>query len=300
MNASLPLLTRRDQLVARATQTILPLTTWWEHYGIELPFDIPTSYFHGRIYSIVQESEAEIDTLARQHPRYITDKKLDDFQQRFDALPESWVWLLREARLFERVRPKVNLTNDDPLSLLTEIQHVVHDIIGISRDVHEAKPYGGRLPELAPLVKELSYLADLAKKTQKSAAEVVKEYRLTYRRESARPPMLTDHRFKIEHDRLYLKFLEAHTLQLKTKFFAVHTPLATLTTRISQALLEWRGILGLLEESPLSAYAWHCCRDLEALAESRDLSLTQLQSAYEMTHLAVQEAFEAQFQRRLF
>lgn len=298
MDLSTNLLTRRDQLVEHARQTISPLKAWWDQFGVPLHPDTLYSYFNGRIYTILLEAEETIDRLAGQHPRFVTEKKLKEFEQDYNELPQGWLWLLREAHLFERLRPKVKPTTLDLHALLEEIHHAVHEISWVSRDIHEAKPYGGCIPELEGVLEELSFLADLAKKIKKSAEEVAEEYRLTYRGDIARPPLAPDHRFKIEHDRLYLKFLEAHTHQLKAQFFAVHTPLATLTTRIGEALLEWRGILGLLEESPLSAYALHCHRDLETLAEGRDLSLTQLQPAYDMTEIAVQEAFASQFQRR--
>lgn len=294
MDRSPTLLTRRDHLVEQAHQTIAPLKAWWEQFGVPPDLDTPYSYFNGRIYTLLREFEKATSRLAGQYPRFVTEKKLKEFEQDYTRLPQAWWWLLREARLFETLRPKIKPTALDLHALLEEIHRAVHEISWVSRDALEAKPSGGCIPELEGVREELSFLADLAKKIKKSA----EEYHLTYRRESARPPLAPDHRFKIEHDLLYLKFLEAHTQQLKTQFFAVHTPLATLTTRIGEALLEWRGILSLLDESPLSAYAWHCHRDLEALADSRDLSLTELQLAYDMTHMAVQEAFEAQFQRR--
>jgi hypothetical protein len=297
MDRSPTLLTRRDQLVEQAQQTIAPLKAWWAQFGVPLHLDTPSSYFNGRIYTLLLEFEEATSRLAGQHPRFVTEKQLKAFEEDYTRLPQAW-WLLREARLFESVRPKVKPTSLDLPALLGEIHRAVHGMSWVSRDVREAKPDGGCIPELAGVVEELAFLADLSQEIKKSAEAVAGDYRPTSRRASARPPLAPDHRFKLEHDLLYLKFLEAHAHQLKTQFFAVYTPLATLTTRITEALLDWRGILGLLEESPLSAYAWHCHRDLEALAGSRDLSLAELQSAYEMTHMAVQEAFEAQFQRR--
>jgi hypothetical protein len=205
------------------------------------------------------------------------------------ALPDSWWWLLREARLFETLRSRVKPTALDPHAILQEIRLCVDDIGGSWRRVQAVPPYSRGILELDSLTREMAFVADVAIQLGQSATELMQDDPLGY----GRDPFPPTHRFKLEHDLLYLKFLRAHSGELAAQFFAVHRSAGALILRISEALPEWYDMLSRLQSSPLTAYAWLCHRDLHALSTSQDLSLPVLQRAYNETYLAVQEANQA-------
>jgi hypothetical protein len=241
---------RRGHLIQHAKQTLAPLQAWWDQYGIASEQDSHLSYFYKRIGSIVQEATTSLDRLATQHPRYLTEKKLKGLERRFDTLPESWMWLLREAHLFETLRAQVKPTSREVQALVAELIETAHHIKHAYRDMQEARPHAARIDTLEPMLKEAGVAADLAKNVIKRSQEIREDNYRAQWRDLAPPPLTPAHRFSIEHDRLYLKFLEAHTYHLKTRFFAVHTPMAALTARIAGDLPEWRGILNCWRTPP--------------------------------------------------
>lgn len=286
MDASADLRARRDRIIRDAEEDLLPFKTWWMQHGVPSESATRTSYFNQQVGTRLHEAEAEIEGLARQHPRFLTATQLSDFEARFTALPDPWWWLLREARLFETLRSEVKPTVLDLHTLLQEIQLCVDNISGAWRQVQAVPPFAGDILELEPLLRELDFVADVAIQLGRSATELMQDDPLGY----GRDPFPPAHRFKLEHDWLYLKFLRAHSGELAAQFFAVHRSAGALLFRISEALPEWHDMLSCLQSSPLTVYAWHCHRDLQALSTSQDFSLEELQRAYEATSLAVQEA----------
>lgn len=293
------LLARRDQLVCRATQTLVPLKLWWEQYG-NLPTDPALMpYFHQRIPGILCQSDAEINRIARQHLRYLTTKKLDDFQRQFDTLSNAWWWHLREAQRFEALRSRVKPPYRAPQAVFEAMEAVVRTITGQHQRLRAATPYIKRIDPLGTDTKEICFLADLAKQIYKSAKQTLEASETTQGRTSISTPIPLDPHFRIEHDLLYLKALEAYVTQLSEQVSALYIPLITLRSRISEALPEWRGILKLLDDSPLVACAWHWHRELQTRSEAHTFDVANLQTAYHATQVAVQEAFRSQYARRL-
>jgi hypothetical protein len=288
MDASAELRARRDQLIRDAKEVLLPFKQWWMQHGV--PFNAATraSYFNQQLGTWLHEAEAEIEGLARQHPRFITAIQLSNFEKHFTALPDSWWWLLREARLFETLRREVKPTDLEPHAILQEIRLCVDDMSGAWRQVQAVPPYSRGILELDSLTRELAFVADVTIQLGRSATELMQDDPLGYGRDF--PPT---YRFKLEHDWLYLKFLRVRNGELAAQFFAVHRTASALMLRISEALPEWYDMLSCLQSSPLTAYAWHCHGDLQALSTSQDLSLPALQRAYDETYLAVQEANQA-------
>ncbi len=299
MYASVELLARRDQLVDQARNTLAPLQQWWEQFGHDPCYTTsPTSYFNGRIHAILQDQHAEIERIAHQHPRYITEQKLDDFAQHYGHLPDAWQRLVAEAYVFEQLRAAVIPSNRDPEALTEDIHYTFHAIAADRCTMRDATPYAGRIPAAAPLLAQVADLEEIAKKVKKRADEVFKDYHLTHWRDPARPDILPDQRFKIEHDLRYLKHTETRVQEMLSQFTALHTPVADLTQRVQTALAEWRGILGLLEASPLTTQAWHLHDQLHALTQHHLLSVPDLECTYEDSKRAVHAAFDAQFVRR--
>jgi hypothetical protein len=278
----------RDRLIRDAKEVLLPFKTWWKQHGVPFKAATLSSYFNQQMGTRLHEAEAEIEGLAGQHPRFLTAIQLSDFEKRFTALPDSW-WMLREARLFETLRREVKPTALDQHAILQEIHLCVHKISGAWRQVQVAPPYGGGILEVESLIREMAFVADVAIQLSQSATEFIQDDLLGDRR----VPFPPAHRFKVEHDWLYLKFLRAYSGKLTEQFFAVHSSAGALLFRISEALPEWHDMLSRLQASPLTAYSWHCHRDLQVLSTRQDFSLVELQRAYDETYLAVQEANQA-------
>lgn len=227
MDASAELRARRDRLIRDAKEILLPFKRWMQH-GV--PFEAATraSYFNQQLGTRLHAAEAEIEGLARQHPRFITAIQLSNFEKRFMALPDSWWWLLREARLFETLRSEVKPTALDPHAILQEIHLCVDDISGAWRQVQAVPPYAGDILELEPLKRELDFVADVAIQLGRSATELMQDDPLGH----GRDPFPPAHRFNLEHDWLYLKFLRARNGELTKQFFAVHRSVGSLMHRI--------------------------------------------------------------------
>lgn len=292
------LLARRDRLVSCATQTLAPLKLWWEQYGTLPTQPALTSYFSQCLFGILYQSQVEIEGMTRQHPHYLTTKKLDDFQRQFDTLSNAWWWHLREAQRFEALRSRVKPPYRAPQAVFEAMEAVVRTMTGQHQRLRAATPYIKRIEPLGTDTKEICFLADLAKQIYKSAKQTLEANEATEGCISISPPISLDPHFRIEHDFLYLKALEAYVSQLSGQIFAIYTPVITLMSHIPDALLEWRGILTLLDDSLLVAFAWCCHQELQRRFESRTFDATDLQTAYHAAQVAVQEAFRSQYARR--
>lgn len=279
MTPSTDLLARRPPLMQRARDTIVPLQLWWNRYGRHHGLDkpIPESYFTICIRDYLSDSEEEINTIESQHPRYITEKKLDDFESRYRELHRYWKVNLREGYLFEQLRAHVGETPLSPIDLINLIYKYEFDIL-----------------EHRPLVStEMAYLQKVTTKVRRHANRTYRDYSRRHWWDNPQPPMDPIERFELEQ---YLFYLFTVKLRVTTPISDNETSVLSLPLLTQTLPLEWGSVVSTLLALPLTSPAWTSFQHLQVYANTKACDTALLARLEHETLDALQAVFYQQWQ----